>query len=230
MYDDPTAHMTEVFTSASGQPNLPRWFETFFGIIGRIERGALTIVLPDGRGFRVIGAKDGPRGEIRVRNEGFFSRMVRDGELGFAEMYMDGWWQTPDLHQLMDVLLLNNEAIARPFTGAAIVRAYERLRHWLRSNTKSGSKRNISYHYDLGNAFYGHWRGTRNQGQPDWNSVTNVAISARSQIPSPNVPSPLSLISAAAPQPDRKPLTKPPMSARSSTSNGSALSATLQPA
>ncbi|MBY8977546.1 class I SAM-dependent methyltransferase [Rhodobacteraceae bacterium NNCM2] len=147
----------DALTSTKGQANLPRWFETFFGIIQRIEKGQLTVSLPDGRRFAVTGAAPGPVGEFNVLNDGFFTRMVRDGELGFAEMYMDGWWETPDLHALMDVLLLNNKAIARPFTGAAVVRAYERLRHWLRSNSKSGSKRNISYHYDLGNDFYATW-------------------------------------------------------------------------
>lgn len=157
MYDFSETTVSDVYTSAKGLPGLPRWFETFFGIIERIEIGELTIRLPDGRRFQVVGDKPGPVGEFNVLNDGFFSRMVRDGEMGFAEMFMDGWWETPDLHALMDVLLLNNDAIARPFTGAAIVRAYERLRHWLRSNSRSGSKRNISYHYDLGNDFYGHW-------------------------------------------------------------------------
>jgi cyclopropane-fatty-acyl-phospholipid synthase len=52
---------------------------------------------------------------------------------------------------------LNNEPVAHGFPGAALVRVYERLRHWLRSNTKRGSRRNIAYHYDLGNDFYRLW-------------------------------------------------------------------------
>ncbi|MEM0944557.1 MAG: class I SAM-dependent methyltransferase, partial [Pseudomonadota bacterium] len=157
MYDTAETAPAGVLSSTKGQADLPRWFETFFDIIARIERGRLEISLPDGRVFGVEGPEAGPVGRINVRNDGFFSRMVRDGETGFGEMYMDGWWETPDLHPLMDVLLLNNEAIARPFTGAALVRAYERLRHWLRSNTKAGSRRNISHHYDLGNDFYSTW-------------------------------------------------------------------------
>ncbi|MEL6478503.1 MAG: cyclopropane-fatty-acyl-phospholipid synthase family protein [Pseudomonadota bacterium] len=161
MYDAPESLTirpdTRALTSAEGQRDLPRWFETFYAIVQRIECGRLEIALPDGRVFAAAADTPGPFGRIDVRNPGFFTRMVRDGELGFGEMYMDGWWDTPDLHQLMDLLLLNNEAIARPFTGAALVRAYERLRHWLRSNTKRGSKKNISYHYDLGNEFYATW-------------------------------------------------------------------------
>lgn len=144
-------------TSTKGQSNLPRWFETFFFLLCRIDKGAIEIALPDGRVFRAEGSAPGPEGRIIVREVEFFSRMARDGELGFAEMYMDGWWETPDLQSLMDAILLNNENVARSFPGAMFVRAYERLRHWLRANTRRGARRNISYHYDLGNDFYARW-------------------------------------------------------------------------
>lgn len=70
---------------------------------------------------------------------------------------MDGWWDSPDLQALLDVALINNDAVSNGFPGAGLVRALERFRHWLRANTKRGSRRNISYHYDLGNEFYGLW-------------------------------------------------------------------------
>lgn len=146
-----------MLASMQGQSNLPRWSETVFGIIARIEKGQLSFSLPDGRTFGAKGAESGPTGHFNVRDERLFGRMVRDGEMGFAEAYMDGWWDSPDLQALLDVSLMNNEAVARGFTGAGLVRAYERFRHWLRSNTKRGSRKNISYHYDLGNDFYGLW-------------------------------------------------------------------------
>jgi len=145
------------YLSVDGQRSLPRWFEAFFSLLRRIDFGVIEIQLPDGRVFRAQGASPGPTGRIDVKEPEFFSRMARDGELGFGEMYLEGWWTTPDLQALMDVILANNETVARSFPGAALVRAYERFRHWLRSNTKAGSKRNISYHYDLGNDFYGLW-------------------------------------------------------------------------
>src|SRR5690606_4092348 len=49
------------------------------------------------------------------------------------------------------------DQIGHSFPGLGVVRAWERLRHWLRQNTRNGAKRNISYHYDLGNAFYRLW-------------------------------------------------------------------------
>ena len=65
--------------------------------------------------------------------------------------------EDPDLQALLDVCLLNNENMSRRFPGQALVRAFERLRHWLRSNTRAGARRNISHHYDLGNEFYAKW-------------------------------------------------------------------------
>ena len=146
-----------VLTSIGEEKHLPRWFETFFSVLQRLEIGALEVALPDGRVFAVRGEQAGPAGRIDVANPEFFTRMTRDGEIGFAEMYMEGWWSTPDLQALLDVLLLNNDKVARGFLGAALVRAYERLRHWLHSNTRRGSRRNIAYHYDLGNEFYRLW-------------------------------------------------------------------------
>ena len=136
---------------------LPFWTRAFLGTARRIERGTVEIVLPDGRRFRAAGTAPGPHGRLTVRNPAFFSRLVREGETGFGEMYMDGWWATPDLQTLMDIVLLNNDAVARRFPGAGLLRAYEWLRHRLRANSLRGARRNIARHYDLGNRFYGAW-------------------------------------------------------------------------
>lgn len=145
------------FETMSGQRDLPRWCETVFATIRRIACGSISFTLPDGRTFIARGAAPGPSGHFDVRHPQMFTRMVREGEMGFAEAYMDGWWDSPDLLALLDVCLLNNEQVARSFPGAGLVRAYERMRHWLRRNSRRGSRRNISYHYDLGNDFYALW-------------------------------------------------------------------------
>ncbi|MEO0999088.1 MAG: cyclopropane-fatty-acyl-phospholipid synthase family protein [Pseudomonadota bacterium] len=147
----------DVLTSVGGQTALPRYFGTTFALLSRIEVGTLDTVLPDGRTFRVAGNASGPYARVEVTNPGLFARLARDGEIAFPEAFMDGWWETPDLQALMDVLILNNEAIGRNLPGAAFVRAWERLRHWLRGNTRAQARRNIAHHYDLGNAFYGLW-------------------------------------------------------------------------
>ncbi|MEO1313699.1 MAG: class I SAM-dependent methyltransferase, partial [Pseudomonadota bacterium] len=149
--------MTEVLTSTRGQSGLPRWFATSFALAHRMRAGIFDIILPDGRVFRAEGSEPGPHGVLQVRNPDLFTRLAREGDLGFAEGYMDGWWDTPDLQALLDMVLLNNDELARAFPGAGLVRAYERMRHWMNRNTKAQARKNISHHYDLGNAFYSAW-------------------------------------------------------------------------
>ena len=141
----------------TGQAGLPRWCETVFALLRRIEVGSISLTLPDGRTFVARGRQPGPGGHLDVCNPQFFARLVREGDLGFTEAYLDGWWDTPDLQALMDVVLLNNDQIGYSFPGSGLVRAYERIRHWLRANTRRGARRNIAYHYDLGNDFYRLW-------------------------------------------------------------------------
>lgn len=147
----------DVYTTLNGQKNLPRYFSVAFNNLSDLKLGVLDLKMPDGRIFRINGREPGPHGVLEVINPGLFSRVVRDGELGFAEAYMDGWWDTPDLQALLDVFLLSNDEIREDLPGVALVRIYERLRHWLRSNSKRQARKNISAHYDLGNAFYGKW-------------------------------------------------------------------------
>ena len=108
-----------VLRSATGQKRLPRLCETFLSIMQRIDVGSVDIVIPDRRVFKVEGKRLGLHGRLEILNEEFFSRIAREGENGFAEMYMDGWWTTPDLQALLDILILNNDNVARGFPGAA---------------------------------------------------------------------------------------------------------------
>ncbi len=149
-----------VLTSTSGQPDLPLWFASVFATISHIEQGTMEFAFPDGRVFRAEGPRDlpgVPKARIRVRNPALFARMVREGDLGFAEAFVDGWWDTPDLQAVLDVALINNDTVGRGFPAAKLARMIERARHWMNRNTKTGSERNISAHYDLGNKFYGLW-------------------------------------------------------------------------
>ncbi len=140
-----------------GEPNLPRLFAAVFDQLKKVRFGGIDIALPDGRVFRTEGDEPGNFGRIDVVNPDMFSRLLRDGAVSFGESYMDGWWNTPDLQALMDVILKNNDQIGHSMPGASLARMYERLRHWLRSNSRGQARRNISHHYDLGNAFYGEW-------------------------------------------------------------------------
>ena len=114
-------------------------------------------VLPDGRTFRAQGANPGPAAEIAIHNNDCFARLIREGELGFCDAYLDGWWSTPDLQALMDLVHMDEDTIYNSVPGQAIVRAIERFRFWLQRNNRAQAKKNIAYHYDLGNEFYSLW-------------------------------------------------------------------------
>ena len=123
-------------TTTDSQENLPRYFRRVFKTLKTIKSGAIEISLPDGRLFKAQGAKSGPVARIDVVNGDCFARLVRDGEVGFMEAYMDQDWETPDIQCFMDVVFMNNDQIGMSYPGAGLVKIFERLRHWLNSNTK----------------------------------------------------------------------------------------------
>ena len=147
-----------VVTTTKGQADLPRYFAQVLKVLERLQMGRLDFVLPDGRRFRAEGGLPGPVAEIRVRNPDVFARLIREGDLGFCDAYLDGDWDTPDLQAFMDLVQMpQNNAVNDGFPGLGLVRTYERMRHWLRSNSRGQARRNIAYHYDLGNEFYQLW-------------------------------------------------------------------------
>ena len=139
------------------RPSLPLMFRFVLPMLNGIERGSIEIGLPNGQQVRAIGNQPGPDAQISVLNRRFIPRLLLAGDQGFGEMFMDGWWTSADLQSLLDVILLNNENMARRFPGAGLFRLRERLRHNLNGNSRRGSQRNIAHHYDLGNDFYSLW-------------------------------------------------------------------------
>lgn len=146
-----------ILNGTTGQKNLPRYFARVFDIATRINHGRLDFVLPDGRVFRAEGPRPGPVAEMQIHNPDSFARLIREGDLGYCDAYLDGWWSTPDLQALMDFVHHDNDELYDGFPGMGFVRAYERLRHWMNGNSRKQARKNISYHYDLGNEFYGLW-------------------------------------------------------------------------
>ncbi len=146
-----------ILRSTDGQQNLPRYFAQVFRIASGLKHGRLDFVLADGRCFRAEGKAPGPVAEIHVVDDDIFARLVREGDLGFSEAYLEGGWTTPDLQAFMDMIHTDNESVYDGYPGMKLVRAWERLRHLLRSNSRGQARRNIAYHYDLGNEFYALW-------------------------------------------------------------------------
>ena len=125
------------------------------GMLEELRHGLLEVRLPDGS-ERLYGHGQ-PMAAWVVRDERVFTAILQSGDIGFAEAYIDGWWESPDLPALMGLLAHNRDALRRAVYGHwwGVLKA--RCRHWMNANTRSGSRRNIMAHYDLGNEFYRTW-------------------------------------------------------------------------
>jgi cyclopropane-fatty-acyl-phospholipid synthase len=123
----------------------------------RLSVGRLTLHLPDGtiHRFGSEGAK--PQAELHVRDWRFFRRVLMDGDIGFAEAYMEGLCDTPDLAGLIALLADNEKSLGRMAHTNVLHDLALKFLHWQRRNSRHGSRRNIHAHYDLGNEFYRLW-------------------------------------------------------------------------
>ncbi|MCH9649291.1 MAG: cyclopropane-fatty-acyl-phospholipid synthase family protein [Deltaproteobacteria bacterium] len=93
--------------------------------------------------------------EIHVRDGRFFSSILLSGSLGAAEAYLDGWWDSPHLTPVIRLMARNRRAAGRLEGGlVAVRRMLNKMTHFLRTNTRLGSRRNIEAHYDLGNELF----------------------------------------------------------------------------
>ncbi len=135
--------------------SLPRSARLAFGLLDQLEHGALAVSLPNGESLRV---GHGPLvAQFRLRSFDTLDRALATGDIGLAEAWMDGDWETDDLAALLVLLSRNREALGRAVYGRSLQLVGHRLWHLLRANTKTGSRRNIEAHYDLGNDFYSLW-------------------------------------------------------------------------
>ncbi len=123
-----------------------------------LPRGTLTITTPDRRVFKVGGRQAGPEAAVVLHNWNLPRRAFAGGTIGLAESYIDGDWESPDVATFLELFVVN-EQVGEDLAGGSnwFLNTVQRLRHWLNENTRTRSRRNISAHYDLGNAFYREW-------------------------------------------------------------------------
>jgi cyclopropane-fatty-acyl-phospholipid synthase len=125
-------------------------------VLQKLPRGTLDVQWPDGSHSRA-GQGAEPRASIAVHDWALFAAVLKSGDIGFAETFIAGHWQTPDLPGLLRFMLANREAVEQLIFGRWWGSLLHRLRHLRNRNSREGSKRNIHAHYDLGNAFYRLW-------------------------------------------------------------------------
>ncbi len=126
-------------------------------LASRIASGVLTVTLPNGERVTYRGSQPGPAANIRIHRLRTFRRVLTGGDVGFAQSYIDGDWDSDNVVALIELAARNEASLGQAIEGRLWARALNRGIHLLRRNTKRGSRRNIAAHYDLGNEFYRLW-------------------------------------------------------------------------
>lgn len=122
-----------------------------------IGAGSIDVIRPDGSRRTLGGRMQGPAAVIELRSRRALLRLALSGSGGWFEAWRAGEWASPDPVQLFAVFSRNRVALARPARASGPWRLAKRGWHWLRRNSRAGSRKNIHFHYDLGNDFYAQW-------------------------------------------------------------------------
>ena len=138
-----------------GSERLNRDTRLVFELLEKLQGGLLEIRLPGGASALFGNGDHGVT--MQVHDEAMFGQVLARGDIGLAEAYLDGLWDSPDITGLLRLLAANHAQLKRAVYGSWRGMIAARVRHWLNGNSRSGSKRNIMAHYDLGNDFYKLW-------------------------------------------------------------------------
>jgi cyclopropane-fatty-acyl-phospholipid synthase len=127
--------------------------------LSRIEVGSLHVTYPDGTQHH-YGNGSEPKATIILHESALFRRIALYGDIGFAESYMDGEFETDDLTALIMLALLNSKVLETKSEDEKKISLYNllphfnRVKHLMRKNSRTRSQKNIAEHYDLSNEFF----------------------------------------------------------------------------
>ena len=133
----------------------------FLSIVDRIDQGmmfgAVECTLPDGS-VRLLGGRGpGPVAAGTLHSWKALLRLVRGGSAGWYEAWMAGEWSSPDPVQIFDLFVRNRLSLGNVGRPSGLAKIAGTALHAFRRNSRRGARRNIEFHYDLGNDFYQAW-------------------------------------------------------------------------
>jgi len=131
--------------------------DTLLSLLSKLQSGFLKLTLPNGELKEFGNHQDNLHADIHILDWSVFKQVLSHGDIGFAESYIRGQWNTSDLKSILELAIRNRAILEKAIYGKWYGSLIYRLKHWLRDNSKSGSRKNIHAHYDLGNAFYALW-------------------------------------------------------------------------
>jgi cyclopropane-fatty-acyl-phospholipid synthase len=148
-----------------------------------LAEGTLDATLPDGRTRRLGGRAPGPHASITLNNWMPLIRVITSGSAGFARSHFDGDWTSPDPTAIFELFMLNRRSLGDTDRGHPLLRWLNLALRGLQANTRSGSRRNISFHYDLGNDFYAAWLDeTMTYSSALWGEGDDLAAAQRRKV------------------------------------------------
>ena len=126
-------------------------------VFEQIQFGELQVTFPDGELASYKGNHDGPKADIILSSHDSVKHILKSGIIGFCEAYMDEKIETKNLASLIELGSLHSNFLSQRLTFNPIKQSILKFIHFTNRNSKAGSRKNIAYHYDLGNEFYGEW-------------------------------------------------------------------------
>jgi cyclopropane-fatty-acyl-phospholipid synthase len=137
---------------------VPRKARMLIGLLKHIHYGSIQMSLPNGEHLHFGSSNNaGPQAHIRLANFNLFDESLASGDIGFAQTYINGDWSCDDLARVLHIMVGNRQLIEKAVYGSWWGQLIYRIQHLLNRNTRTGSRRNIHAHYDLGNRFYDLW-------------------------------------------------------------------------
>lgn len=132
-------------------------FNTFLKSFEKAEYGDLEIVSPEGKKYFFQGSKTGVSAHLHLKTYDVITNLIAKGDIGFAEDYRDGKWDSDSVKNFIFYALQNEDYLNNYIYGTNLFKAIAKIAYFFKRNTIKGSKKNIHAHYDLGNEFYKLW-------------------------------------------------------------------------
>ena len=131
--------------------------DLFYGVLSQAKYGSIEVFYRNELVFSHNGELEGPRAMVTLVNKKCLDDFFLKGDLGWAESYIEKNWESSNLSDFLEWGAKNFHEFSKYIRGKWFIILYLRMKHYLNKNSRSGSKKNISFHYDLGNSFYEKW-------------------------------------------------------------------------
>ena len=125
--------------------------------IKKFSYGSIQIEFSDGYIENIMAKKPGPKAMLKINKPNAAKEIIQGGSVAFAESYINKDISTDNLTNLIHYCALNNDQAESTFNISILKKIIHKVFHYKNKNTKNQAKKNISFHYDLGNKFYEYW-------------------------------------------------------------------------